>query len=631
MNTKEITAPEVKNPESRLSSLERTGLFILLFVLFAFGLFDHSLWTADDNREGAIISDMFMNGTWITPTLNGESYTERPPLLQWTGLAFCHLFGKVNEGLVRLPAGIYGLGAVFIAYLFGRRFGRERAGFAAAFMCGTSILYLEYSKTIHSDTALAFMVILSLYLFWNAYTAQQNRMLKYIFFLVVSALSFYAKGFPGPGFVWVSVGLFLLYQKKWKLLLCLSIPFTAVFIIAVMPLAYALWNNGGIEHVKTVLWTNQSCRFFSFSGSEIPTDPSSLHKEPFYFYLKALPGYLLPWVLLLPPAILYWFRKGRGLDSPLHSFLRISLASMLVILQISQAKAACYILPALPLLFLMTAIWIEDTIAERTSRGGNWAIGLTTGAIVFFSLLLPLVYILLLVMPQSSIHAFFRGVLPQSAFNQYFHAGIDIIRVTGTQATYAGLVMAFLSLTLLVISSREMRIRYLEGARSQTWLMFPAVTTVLLILNAEAFIPAYDYQHTFKPFVNMVRFEKEHGAKIALANSRKEHIGTFTFYLKSPIQVIPAPDMLKDFLLSDTEKTAVIMKTSELKQWLTRLPECRFNLMKSEHHGYKSDYFRLIVHDPKAVVTPLKISKIPPKDSYLLEDKNLKQRPREQR
>jgi len=596
-----------------LSHWERTGLFTLLFVLFAFGLFDHSLWSSDDTREGAMIADMFRSGRWVTPVLNGESYLEKPPLLHWTGLVFCNLFGKVNEGLVRLPAAMYGFGAVLIAYLLGRKLGRERAGFAAAFMCGTSILFLEYSKVVITDIAVTFMVMFSLYLFWEAYTAQQNKTLKYIIFLVVSALSFYAKGFIGPGFVWVSVGLFLLYQKKWRLLVCLSLAFIPVFILALAPWVYALWKTGGSEYLKTVFWANQFGRFFSFTDKTLSADPYFVHKEPVYYYLKALPVSLLPWTLLLPTALLYWFRKDRGLDTPLHSFLRISLVSMMMILHASSAKVSCYALPSFPILFLMTAIWIEDSIAEPNSRIGNWVIGITTGLIIFISMLIPLLYIILLVTPQPALHLCLKHVLSQPIYEQYFQGSVDFIRITGAQSTYGGLVMAVLSLGLLAASTRELWARYRDGAHSQTWLMIPPVMTVILILNAETVIPAYDYQRTYKPFARLVRFEKERGVKIAVANTKEEYIGAFSFYLKSRLTIIPSPDKLKDFLLDKTGTTAVIIRTSELKTWLTALPECRFNITKANHGGYKCDYFRLIVHDPKTPLIQLQLKAVEPK------------------
>jgi 4-amino-4-deoxy-L-arabinose transferase-like glycosyltransferase len=572
---------------------ERAGLFVLLFVLFACGLFDHSLWSSNDTREGAMIRDMFNSGTWVTPTLNGQPYLEKPPLLHWTSLVFCYLFGKVNEGLVRLPAAIYGFGAICILWLFSRRLDRERAGFAAAFMCGTSILYMEYSKIVLTDQALNFMVMLSLFLFWKAYSAAAGRMLLFLAFLLASAFSFYAKGLLGPGFVWVSVGVFLLLKKKWKLLILLPIFFIPIFVLVLAPWVNALWKTGGTEYIKTVFWANQFGRFFTFSG-DLPPDPYFVHKEPIYFYLKSLPVSLLPWTLLVPPALVYWFRRNADLATHLHSFLRISLVSMLAVLHASSAKAGCYVIPALPLVFLMTAVWSEDALSKIYSRVANWTIGVTIGLLAIASVLIPVAYIVLLVMPASF-------------FARFFH-GVDIIRVTGPTNTCAGLVMAFLSIILQFWSVKYLLAKSRIGLLDQAWLAVPAVFTAILILNCELMVPAYDYQRTYKPFTSMVRHEKLHGRQIALAGKEESFVGAFTFYVRTQLPVLQSPAEIKDFLFSKSVPSGVVVKTKELDTWLEPLADCRYKVLKTDHLGYKCDYFRLIINDDQAVkitITPL--------------------------
>ena len=81
--------------------------WLLLALFFAFGLFDHSLWSSNDTREGAMIREMVREGVWVAPVFNGQYYLEKPPLLHWTGVVLCKVFGRVNEGLVRLPAALY--------------------------------------------------------------------------------------------------------------------------------------------------------------------------------------------------------------------------------------------------------------------------------------------------------------------------------------------------------------------------------------------------------------------------------------------------------------------------------------------------------------------------------------------
>jgi 4-amino-4-deoxy-L-arabinose transferase-like glycosyltransferase len=590
MSVEQEIAQMTERPEPDQSSWERIALFVLLLMLFAFGIFDHSLWSSNDAEEGVMIADMYRSGTWVTPLLNGQNYPGNTPLFHWTSLFFCHIFGRINEGLVRLPAAIFGFGAVLIAYLWGCKLGREKAGMAGAFMCGTSILYLEYSKAVLTVMALTFMIMLSLYLFWTAYTAQKARAIKYFIFLIVSALSFYAKGLLGPAFIWVSISIFLLYNKRWKLLLGLGFLFLPLFLMILAPWVWALWKTGGTDFLKTVFRANQFGHYFTFNIQNLPKDPCFVHKEPIYFYIKSLPLSLMPWTLLIPPALLFWFRRERGLNSPLHIFLRIILISMLIILHASSAKVSCYALLMFPILFLMTAIWGEDAIADRNSRIGHQAIAITTGSITLLNLLVPITYVLLLVMPQS-------------IFDRYFN-GVDIIRITGTQSTYAGLIMAIVSVILLAISIVELWRKYIEGAYAKAWLKFPAIMTLLLILNAEMIMPAYDYQRTVKPFARLVRFEKEQGIQIALATQEEQYIGAFTFYLKGRLPIVRSVDEVKNFLFSGSTPAGIIVRTRELNKWLESFPESKFQILKSDHKGYQCDDFRIIVHNPKTSKTP---------------------------
>ncbi len=353
-----------------LSRRERWTLLALLALWFAYGLFDHSLWSANDTREGAMIREMVREGVRVTPVFNGQHYLEKPPLLHWTGVALCRLAGTVNEGLVRLPAALYGFGALLILLRWSREMGRERAGFTAAFLCATSILYLEYSKVVLTDTALTFMVMLSLYLFWRAWSSGPGPAWRYGPFLLASAASFYAKGLLGPGFVWVSVCAFLAWRRQWKPLIGLPLVFLPVFALLVAPWAYALWKTGGTEMLRGVFWDNQFGRFLSFSDPGLPLDPYRVHKEPVYYYLVELPIRLLPWTLLVLPALWHWFRRSTPVRDPLSVFLRVAVISMAVILHLSSAKAACYALPLFPLLFLMTGLWLEDAL-----RRWSWSAG----------------------------------------------------------------------------------------------------------------------------------------------------------------------------------------------------------------------------------------------------------------
>ncbi|RJR12649.1 hypothetical protein C4588_01810 [Candidatus Parcubacteria bacterium] len=581
----------MNTPDTARGRLERMGFLLLLALLFAFGLFDRSLWSANDTTGGAMISEMYRSGKWVTPALNGQYHVETPPLMYWTSLLFCNLFGRVNEGLVRLPAALFGFGSVLIAFAWGCRMGREKAGLAAAFMCGTSILFLEHSKTVTVGTTITFMVMFALFIFWEAFTSTVDRIIKYVAFLIISALSFYAGGMIAPALIYLSVTSFLAYNRKWKLLITLCVLFAPLLFAVIFPWTCALWNTGGNDLLYSALKANQLGFILNFTG-EIPGEISPLVKNNPGYYLTILPVAMLPWALLVPLAMLYWFRTERGLNTPLHLFLRLILVSMLVIVHVFERKTSAYALVFLPIIVLMTAVWSEDIMNDRNSRMGDFSIGISTVLIVLVLSIIPIIYILLL-------------TLPQPLLDRYLHLnGVNIIRVTGAQSTYAGLAMSVISLSLTFLASRELWRKFTDGAFAATWLTVPIVASVLLILNAEIVIPPCDYQWTYKPFGRIVRHEKGKGSRVALAGDETQYIGAFTFYLKSNIRIIPSPDKLEKFLLGGDIPSGVIIKKSDLKKWLEILPECRFRVLIPDHNGYISNGFRLIVADRRQTTAP---------------------------
>lgn len=562
--------------ETPFASRERWAAFMLLGLVFAFGLFDHSLWSANDSREGAMIQEMFRTGRWLTPLFNGQLYLEKPPLLHWTALLFCHLFNTVNEGLLRLPAALYGFGAVVLVILLGRAMGRERAGIAAAFMCALSAQYLEYSKVVLTDLSLTFMVMLSFYIFLKAYAAHGARLPLWGLFILVSALSFYAKGLLGPGLIWISAGVFLAYRREWRLFFILPLVFIPVFLLVLAPWVWGLWREGGSKYLATALWANQFGRFLSFNNPNLPLDPYFVHKEPITYYLIHLPLRLMPWTLLAPPALVYWFRKGGAPADATGTLVRIALLSMAAILHLSSAKAACYALPLYPILFLMIGVWLEDAAAGWASKIERWLIGITFITLAAVAVAVPLV---------------FAGA---------YLLHLKIIRDAGAYTAAFGFCLALLALATGLSATRRLWRQFREGARRQTLFGALLAAAAMLIINASALIPIYDYQRTYKPLADMVRHELAMGRRIGLANTKERDRGQFMFYLNRQMPVVSVSSNLDFFLYSRPRPAGVILPKNQLTNpAVLRLTSQGkpVRIVKCSHSGYKCREFVLLLNE----------------------------------
>jgi 4-amino-4-deoxy-L-arabinose transferase-like glycosyltransferase len=557
--------------------------FALLALFFSFGLFDHSLWSANDSREGAMIREMYREGIWVAPVFNGRYYLEKPPLLHWTALLFCHAAGTVNEGLVRLPAALFGFGAVILIWLWGRGLGREAAGIAAAFMCATSVLFVEYTRIVLTDAALTFMVLGSLYLFWRAWIGG-GRWFVYLPFLLMSAAAFYAKGLIGPGLIWVAVSAFLLSRRQWKRWLGLGLLFIPIAAAITAPWLAALWKVGGKDYLYTVLWANQFGRYLVFSDTALPADPFFVHKEPWTYYLIHVWERLLPWTLLVLPALWRWFqgRAWLAADSSAGSrrissapqtavFLRIMLAAMFLVLQLSAAKADSYLLPLFPVLFLMTGVWLEDAAEKWKTKVESWLIGLTVAALALAAGCAPLIYWVL------------------------FLGSSDLVWIPNRPAVFVSFGLACLALGTAVGAGGLLWRQFQAGQRARALLNVPPLAAVLLALNAAVFIPAYDYQRTYQPFAELVRSEMRQGRRIALVGDRERDCGAFMFYLNMRLPVLSTADRVgyANFLDGNA---GLIVARQDLGGVARLLAGRSFPVLQCGPCGYKSAGFYLVIN-----------------------------------
>src|SRR5271165_7568119 len=95
--------------------------------LFFFGLAYFGLVGADEPRYAQVAREMLARHDWITPTLGGKAWLEKPPLYYWQAMLAYSIFG-VSDWSARLPSAIDATGLVLGVYFFLRRF---RSGFEA--------------------------------------------------------------------------------------------------------------------------------------------------------------------------------------------------------------------------------------------------------------------------------------------------------------------------------------------------------------------------------------------------------------------------------------------------------------------------------------------------------------------
>jgi 4-amino-4-deoxy-L-arabinose transferase-like glycosyltransferase len=556
-----------------------TRLLLILIAIYFLGIFDHGLWAPMDTVGAGMIWGMHDAGSWVVPLLNGLPYLEKPPLMHWTALVLISVTGQLNEALVRMPSALYGLGAVLIVYQWGRREHNARVGLCAAFLCTGSLLYLEYSRSVLTDASLVFVVVLSMQLFWWAYSRHRNRVLDFAPFLLASSVAFFAKGLVGVGFIWTPIMVFLAYRSQWRWFFLLPTLYLPVFSLLVGFWAYRVWLVGGEDYLRIIFVDNQLGRFFTFSDANLPADPYFVHKEGLSYYLRDLPPRILPWVVLAPPALYYWFRRGEPAHADFSVYLKFALVVMLLILHASSAKVSEYALPVLPILFYLTAVWLDAALKRWNSSFDKWAIVLAGLCAGLVALLPPLIVISLYLAPQSVL-ARYTG-------------GIDII---GVAAPKAGLVylLASLALTGIVVgvvgyAGSQLR----TNRRERLADAFPGTITLLMMIGLVFFTQVYDPQRSCKPVADILLQQMREGRQIALGTNAPHVTGCMTFYLRTTLPVHDTVQSATDFLDNKPPAALLIEKDDLKKSAFAALPD-RFAITPIDYPGIAARNYALI-------------------------------------
>lgn len=137
----------------RVLAIEITTVIALSLLLFFYGLGNFGLAGADEPRYAQIAREMLRNNDFVTPTLHGSPWLEKPALYYWRAAAAFRTFG-VHDWAARLPSATFALALVVIIYFHMRRF-RPGAEFGAALITAACAGIIGFSRGASTDMQLA--------------------------------------------------------------------------------------------------------------------------------------------------------------------------------------------------------------------------------------------------------------------------------------------------------------------------------------------------------------------------------------------------------------------------------------------------------------------------------------------
>jgi len=370
-------------------------LFIVIGAFYLWGLGSLPFIGPDEPRYAEVAREMFARRDWITPTLGGMPWFEKPALLYWMMMASYRVFG-VNEFAARVGPAVCGLLTAAFVYWIGssiRGPGAVEGSPAATdehhakaiarwstFVYLSSLGAITFSRGVDFDVVLAMTVTGALACFFQANArvataeptdsnfssaAQKTKstLLALAGFHFFTGLSLLAKGLAGYVIIFGALLLYYLLRRErpgrqfivsffWGLPLSLAVA--------------AIWYGPmiarhGYTFIDQFIVQHHFARF---------TTNKYHHPQPFFFYPIVLLLLILPWAIAWVASLFStrrWNWRGRTSIDRARVLALAWLIVPLVFFSISRSKLPGYILPVLP----ACALLIGERIACfcREQRG----------------------------------------------------------------------------------------------------------------------------------------------------------------------------------------------------------------------------------------------------------------------
>src|SRR5215213_5911195 len=370
-------------------------LAIAVIFIYFFGL-DVPLLGPDESRYAPVAREMLERGDWITPTLGGFEWFEKPSLLYWLEIVAYKIFG-VSEFAARFGSALFGLGTIFCLWLLGKQSvvngqqsddktkdegRRTKDEFAnwLALITASSMGLLVFSRGASFDIILTFPVTASLVSFfiWENSQGKMNgqnhlpknpvppvALISFYFFIGVALL---AKGLVGAVLPFGIVAVYYLLSFKFPPKTFVFSLFWGTILTLLVASAWYLpmYQAHGWKFIDEFFVQHHFERYLS---------NKYLHPQPFWFFWLILPLMTIPWLPFFLAAVWnlikdFFSRRDaavetRGenerlstLDSRLLTFAIAWLLVPLVFFSLSGSKLPGYILPAVPAALILTTDYV---------------------------------------------------------------------------------------------------------------------------------------------------------------------------------------------------------------------------------------------------------------------------------
>jgi 4-amino-4-deoxy-L-arabinose transferase-like glycosyltransferase len=325
-------------------------LFLFLIAFYLFGIGHIPLLGPDEPRYAQIAREMFLSGDYVTPTLGGHTWFEKPSLLYWMIAASFKVFG-VSDWSARFGSAVCGLLTIAAVGFVGREVDKKSQGFGfwSVIVTASCLGLIVFSRAESFDVVITMTTTWSLAFFLlRELTKRRVFLIGFYAFIGVSLL---AKGLVGVVIPFGVVGVYYLLRRAWP---DRSVWLSVLWGVPLATAVSAIWYGPviakhGWSFVDEFFIQHHFARYVSNKYH---------HPQPLYFYPAIILMLTVPWTHFFVEALIKarrWTFRGSDELSIVRVFSLAWLLLTIVFFSFSGSKLPGYVLPALPAAALLVA------------------------------------------------------------------------------------------------------------------------------------------------------------------------------------------------------------------------------------------------------------------------------------
>jgi 4-amino-4-deoxy-L-arabinose transferase-like glycosyltransferase len=357
-----------RSPATPLRSRILAALAVAVLAVLWFGNLEiRDLVDPDEGRYAEIPREMAVSGDWVTPRLNGLKYFEKPPLQYWITASSYLAFG-VEEWVARLWPALAGLGGIVLAAFASARIYDRRTGFMTALLLGGMVQYVIFAHILTLDMSETFFLsvtVLGIAIAQRDEATAAERRWWMLAAWAAAACAVLAKGLIGIVLPVATVGIYVLWQRDWRLVSRLHAGTGLLLFLLVCVPWFALVSARNPEFAQFFFWHEHVERFLK---------PGHRRPGAWWYYIPIVALGTMPVFGLVLATVRRWWSVEASAAFQPGRFLALWVTVVLLFFSASSSKLPGYILPCFPALAVLVARHLRD-VAPRLEAAalGVWA------------------------------------------------------------------------------------------------------------------------------------------------------------------------------------------------------------------------------------------------------------------